>query len=157
MITKAIIESIHSNKIIVRIPTINKSSLAVGANNTSELDAAPICTLPGISPKYQVGDVVYVSFEDDDLGKPVIIGRLNTNSSSSVSDINIHSLKVSIDADLPKSSIIGDINSNELSKLSGIENNIQRELKHLQSKLEEINKVIENILKHNNLKLTDKE
>lgn len=145
MITRAIIESINSKGALVRIPKINKSNVAVGSNNTSELDYAQICTLPGISPRYQPGDAVFIGFEDDDIGNPVVIGKLNNSNSSSVSDIDIHNLKVSIDANLPESLSIGKVKSNELSNLSGLESNIQREFVHLKSELNEKTQLIKSL------------
>ena len=44
------------------------------------LHKASICSIPGLSNSITEGDIVYVAFEDNDMGKPVIIGHLLTAS-----------------------------------------------------------------------------
>lgn len=145
MVTKAIIENVQSNLATVRIPTLNKSYNAIGASNTSDLDTAPICSLPGISPRYQVGDIVFITFEDDNLGNPIIIGKLLSSNSDSVSDITTQSLEVSVDAILPKSTQIDEIKPEEIAKLKNISSNIEREISHLKAKIEEQEKLIKEL------------
>ena len=150
MITKAIIENIDSNIATVRIPKLNKSANAIGANSLTDLDTAPICSLPGISPRYKVGDIVFIGFEDGNLGNPIILGNLASANSESVSDISVQSLKVSVDSHLPKSTYIDEISPQEILKLKNISSNIERELINLKSKIAEQDKLIQQLLKNQN-------
>ena len=111
MITKAIIESIldDGKYAKVRVPVFNKASTAIGATQTNHLNLAPIVTLPGISPRYQVGDTVYVAFEDDDISQPVILGSLMSVPTNSTSNINVQSVVVTSDATMPDKIKIGNI------------------------------------------------
>ena len=53
--------------------TINKEGL---------LTSAYICSTPFYPSNYELGDIVYVTFEENDLSKPVIIGKLYLADSS---------------------------------------------------------------------------
>ena len=80
MITKAIVEEIVSTtQVRVRIPLLHKISTSSSATPFNELPIATICTFPGIDIKYDVGDVVYVSYEDDLSSKIVVLGDLSVS------------------------------------------------------------------------------
>ena len=73
MITLGTIISIDntSNFCKVRLPTLE------GAGNvTTTIMSATQMLPPGISAGYEVGDVVFVSFVDNSLGRPVVLGQL---------------------------------------------------------------------------------
>ena len=79
MITKGIIKGIpnvNSNKYRVYIPLLRNA-------NDEEIDAtldATLCFLNGVYYSLAVDDVVYVDFEDNYYEKPVILGKLYTNT-----------------------------------------------------------------------------
>lgn len=91
MITKAIVEEIVSEtQARVRIPILHKISTSSSATPFNELPIATICTLPGIHIKYDVGDVVYVSYEDNLSSKIVILGELAVSfETGSFSELNM--------------------------------------------------------------------
>ena len=90
MIQKAIIEEIVANgyQARVRIPRYNKASSSPTATDKQDLAIATICTYPGIHPSYQIGDIVFVGFENDKVNQPVILGLLyRENMGRSTSDM----------------------------------------------------------------------
>lgn len=87
MIQKAIIESIIDNYTVkVRIPKYDK--MYTDGLKFNELSTGIICVVPGTNVHYSVNDVVLVGFENDEIGKPVILGLLYTDKKSD-SSVNI--------------------------------------------------------------------
>lgn len=76
----------------VRIPKYDKLQEASHGTRTEDLASGIVCTIPGIDLSYSVNDVVLVSFENDELSKPIILGLLyrdhNSNSDISVSNVD---------------------------------------------------------------------
>ena len=91
MVTKAIIEEvINEHQVRVRIPLIHKMAISASATPFKELPIAQICCTPGINILYSVGDVVYVSYEDDLSSKIVVLGELAvTFETGSSSELNV--------------------------------------------------------------------
>lgn len=74
---KAIIVSrITEYEYKVRIPRYNKANGSLHSANDQELLTASICTLPGIHPLYNKGDIVWVDYEFGEVKHPVILGQL---------------------------------------------------------------------------------
>lgn len=99
MITRAIINKIdyESNKIRVRIPIYNGAQNSQGSTSDDDLSWASVMCLPGLTINYEVGDIVIVGFEDDDIGKPIILGYLklaNGESDKAKISANLDSLVV---------------------------------------------------------------
>ena len=130
MITKAIVEAIvNAYSFRVRIPVINRSKDAAFHTPTEELYISSICTVAGCIPNVRVGDIVYVSFEDNDLSKPVILGYLYKDSyGDTLCDFNIGNLTVDGSTTLSSDTHIGDVTPNEISYLQGAKSNIQWQL-----------------------------
>ena len=82
MLTKGIIESISSDGFSakVRIPTIHRIANDPLGVSTADLDDATILSVPGLMPVYMIGDVVFVQFENDEIGSPVICGLLERSA-----------------------------------------------------------------------------
>lgn len=77
MLQKGIIESIEDRYTVrVRIPKYDKLESSATGTKYDDLAFGIICTLPGMSITYAVGDIVLVDFENDELSKPVILGLL---------------------------------------------------------------------------------
>ena len=117
MITKAIIEGIDKLdsgviKYVVRIPIFNGKDGAPGATPGNELKSAIASTVPGIKGTLNVGDAVFVGFEENDYGKPVILGNLI--GSDSFVNINASAIAVKDSAILPDNTKIGSIDYNML-------------------------------------------
>lgn len=130
MITKGIVEEIvDSYYVKVRLPIYDGVPIGTTYVPTDDLNRATVCTLPSIRPHLKIGDVVFVGFEDNDLGKPIILGCLYRESTTgSVSNIIADSLTVNIDAHLSAETSIGDVTPNEIGSLKGIRDNIQGQI-----------------------------
>lgn len=125
MIQKAIIEEIvyGGYQARVRIPRYNKAASSPTATDTADLAIATICTFPGVHPSYQIGDIVFVGFENDRINQPVILGLLyRENMGSSMSDM--------VDVLLPSEQLSSVNNNYELSgNLSDININTNLDMK----------------------------
>lgn len=112
MLVKGIIKSyVNENNLIkIRIPKYHKFENVAGCTPDDNLPYAAICSLPGITPVYIPEDIVYIEFEDDDLSKPVIIGKLiRNNDINSYSNISAQSLSINGDAKISSDTQIGSI------------------------------------------------
>lgn len=73
MVTLGEIISINAetNLCLVKLPTLE------GAGNKNKIELhATMMLPPGIDAGYEVGDVVFVSFVDNTLGRPMVLGQL---------------------------------------------------------------------------------
>lgn len=140
MVTKAIIESVESQYLVkVRIPILDSSPEFVDATNYDSLSDATICTLPRTSYVPEIGDIVFVAFEDNDKGRPIIIGCLFKESGND-SQVNIeaNNLIVNSKTQLSSSTSIGNISYDELKYLEGLKQNIQATFQNIEDRLKEL-------------------
>ena len=140
MVEKAIVEEIIDNyNIRVRVPRYNLSSSSPHATPFSELPIAGICTLPGCNPVFKIGDIVIISYEGDEIDKPIIIGQLYAqNLLNNQIDINCSSLIVDINTNLPEETTIGEIKHDEIKQLSGAQYNLQAQIDLLEKRIQEL-------------------
>ena len=85
MVTKAIIQNIDYTKNIcrVRIPLFE-----IAARNIDVIEAdAQFSVTPGVYNSYKTGDIVFISFEENRMELPVIIGKLFVSAADEFSDI----------------------------------------------------------------------
>lgn len=128
MITKAIVVSKvpNSSKYTVRIPILD----GIQGGNISTPDGllaqATVCTLPNVKNVVNPGDIVYVEFEENDMGRPVILGHLYQENSKTNTciDLQLRSLVVedkanprASSASLPDNTNISGISTNDMEKL----------------------------------------
>lgn len=107
MLTKAIIQNIDYTKNMcrVRIPLFENAS-----RNVSIIEAdAQFSTVPGIYNSYKTGDVVFISFEENKMELPVILGKLFVSASAEAGsyrgNVSGNSLAITDTAQLPYSTV----------------------------------------------------
>jgi hypothetical protein len=147
MIVRGIIEEVlDNNHAKVRIPTIHKSSNAVGSTPNNELPVALICTLPGYSVNIRRGNAVIVGYENDDEGSPVILGLISSaETNNSDADLLVESIEVKVNTKLPKETSIGDISKESLQNLSGLSKNVENTFDQQEEKIRSAQKNISDI------------
>ena len=137
MITKGIIEEIVSQyEIIVRIPILDSVSEFSESTSNANLSTAIVCVQPKFKFIPEVGDIVILGFEDNDKGKPIILGCL-FKESGNTSQVNteVQDLVVNGTAKLNKQTIIGDVTYSQLEYLLGLNENINAALTDLDKRL----------------------
>ena len=146
MITKAIVEEVLSPyQVRVRVPTLDRVTTSQISTSNENLNVATICSLPNCYTNIQVGDVVIVGFEDNTYYTAVILGHLcRSSESSTYANLKLNDLLVNTKATLPRETTIGDVSSQEVSCLSGINDNIQRQLDSLKEQIQVLQDIITN-------------
>ena len=125
MVTKGIIEELldDGKQARVRIPFYDKVKGAADATLTQDLNIASTSIIPGCYPVYNIGDIVFVAFEENSLDKPVIIGLLYANDNiNSTCDISAQSLVATVNSKLPEDTIIYNTNIDNGNILNEIYN-----------------------------------
>lgn len=136
MITKATVERVLDSKTYqVRIPIIDKTEKSSLSNNA--LATAVVSSQINSPLNYRVGDVVFVDFEENNYGKPVILGMLYSNTKSqSKPDVLLNSIEVEESANLPSNIKIGkDIKYENILSLKNSRENIQKQINNLLAQL----------------------
>ena len=98
MFTKALVTALPEpgdNVYKVRIPLLEDTT------GTEIIYDALSCHPPGVFAGYNVGDCVYVSFEDAKLNIPVIMGKLYVDEKDDYAKGLFNNLQVTKKADLP--------------------------------------------------------
>lgn len=141
MITKGIVISIEGNMVKIRMPFLDGLADSQGGLSDNELAYATICTASNTYNTVSIGDIVFVGFEDNDLGKPIILGCLfkdiKWEDLPSNIDTKIRYLLVSERASLTADTTIGEVNGAEISMLKGCKANIQEQLNNIVSLLQQ--------------------
>ena len=144
MITKAIVEKVIDNyNIRIRVPSLDRTYQSSVYTNNEDLNVALVCTLPGCDPNIKVGDVVFVSLEDTEEDRAVILGYLyRTKKTETLCDMLLSKLNVANVAILPEDTTIGNVSSFELQQLSGIRGNVQLQITQLQEQVARLTQLI---------------
>lgn len=149
MITKAIVEElINPYQVRVRVPRLDGVLESPVHTAKEDLTIATICTLPNCYLNVQVGDIVFVAYEDNTERKLVILGHLSREASQSTtaSDVLFNRLEVRDEFRCTDKCTIGeDITYTELKTLSGVKDNLQKQIDLLEQKIEQLFTLIDNI------------
>ena len=127
MITKGVITSIPTtvdgNKYGVRLPFFESATI----DADEIIYEATLSEAPGIKQGYSIGDVVYCSFEDNDYGRPVIIGKLFAAGLDNVgAELSVENIDVTGSASLPKRTTIGDATEQDVANIVDIKNKVSK-------------------------------
>lgn len=147
MITRGIIEQIvNAYTVKVRMPAINDMG-RTGKNLLSDdLNDAKICTLSHVNPSLNIGDIVFVAFEDNDMGKPVVIGHLyRENMQNTYTDIQSNSLIVNLMCQLPEYTSIGEVTSKQIAYLKNVNYDLQSQIDRLTNIVNDLEREIESL------------
>ena len=140
MITKAIIKQKLENKYLVRIPLL-ESSATIG----EVVLYATLCYEPGNLDTYNIDDVVFVDFENNQLNKPVIIGKLYLEEEEKQRGyVKTGSINVNTSAYLPFNTYIGDVTPDEVYAALKNDKINQDRLAYLEDKVKELEERLEN-------------
>lgn len=145
MITRAIVESVEdAYHVRVRVPTLDRTTVSNVHSDTTGLNIATICTLTQYDPNLQVGDIVFVAFEDRGLSNPVVIGYLYRNEKTQTyADQVLGTLQVIDTAKLPTNTTIGSVTYTNLKSLTGCDFQIREAIQNLQADVEQLKKQLE--------------
>ena len=111
---------ITDNKFKIYIPLFRRAGESKDSKLSASTMYATLMYNPGSENGYKVGDIVYISFENNQMGSPVILGKLylnNSNDSFNPSYLVGDSLNINKTAHLPLSTKIGDISGDDLTAL----------------------------------------
>ena len=127
MVTRAkIVKVLSDYEVKISVPIYGLIEELELESDVNELPVARICTTPGCSPNYKVGDTVVIGIEDSDLSKPMVLGKLIPNDTSlGASSGNFQNIVVEKDTKLTKNTTIGEVSSLNLEQLIGANYNIQ--------------------------------
>ena len=139
MITKAIVEEVLSPyQVRIRIPLLDRALHTPLATKTENLNVATICTLPNCYINVQVGDVVFVAFEDNTSYKAVILGHLSKEATTTYANLTLNDLTVLTSTHLSSDTYIGNMTPTQLSYLSDINDSVQGQLNALKQNQERL-------------------
>lgn len=147
MITKAIIEQkVSEYQYRVRIPIFDRSKNAAIHTDTNNLCIATTMTLKGIYNNYQEGDVVFITFENNEFGHPIIIGHLYrealTQELTSAPIIDARSINITENATLPIGTTIGQIEYEELFSLLSLKGELQQQIDENKTQIQKLTEEI---------------
>lgn len=134
MITRAIVEYVLSPyEVKVKIPIFDGAEVKT---DKKDLTTATICSLPNCCMNVQVGDIVFIGFEDNTYHKAVILGHLSRElMQSTYSDVSFGRLDCFSCANLPYDTKIGEVSSKDISCLKGLKGNVQSQLDILEAQV----------------------
>ena len=146
MITRGIVEEVVDKyNIRVRLPIFDRASYADFHIAKKNLNVAVICTLPACDLNVQVGDVVFVAFEDGGDKKAFILGYLYRNHTpTTYCDLSLNTLHTIQETHLCHNTSIGKVTPTEISRLSGLTDNIQLQIDSLSQNVQSLYESIEN-------------
>lgn len=150
MLTKGIVETLVDEFTAkVRIPIYNGVKTSRDFTPDADLNNATICATNNTANIIHEGDIVYVSFEDNDISKPVILGLLHRASESSninnMQDYNVRILNVNSTAKLTHDTYIGNITPTDINNLFGTKGNIQDQINTCDNRLTTLEQSIQTI------------
>ena len=145
MITKAIVEEVISEySAKVRIPLYDAIEGSRDATLYKDLSNATICSFPNSTNNVSKGDIVFVGFEDNDTGKPIVLGHLvKEKASDTLINLDVGSLTTNSTTKLSSSTYIGNVKPVEIDALKNVKSNIQAQLNVLLENKKEVEEILD--------------
>ncbi len=133
MVTKAKVEKIISNEeLSVKIHAYDIVEEGSDEADLPSSQVARISCPSGFIPDFKVGDTVFVCLEDNDLGEPVVIGKLLLDrckeDNVGTSRATLSKLKVTGSTELCATTKIGDVTPENIECLKGARTNLQNQI-----------------------------
>ena len=133
MVTKATVEKILSNEeLSVKIHAYDIVEEGPDDDELSSTQVARISCPSGFIPDFKVGDTVFVCIEDNDLGEPVVMGKLLLDKCKEdtvgTSRATLSKLKVIGSTELSATTKIGEVTDKQIQYLKGAKSNLQDQL-----------------------------
>ena len=127
MVTKGIIEEIiDTYKAKVRLPVFDALEGTQSGVSNNNLCVATNIVIANMTNPVSVGDVVFVTFEDNDNSKPIILGHLYKQKLSTTKpNLSLGGLEATGTVKLGKSTSVGDVSYKEIQALIGVNANIK--------------------------------
>lgn len=112
--------------------------------------SATCCATPGQYEAYNDGDKVYISFVNNNISHPVILGKIYQNLEEAsvtkpASYFKVNSLEVTEDAVLPANTKIGDLDLSNLEVTALGLNNVLSSIDGINSSIDDINERLDNV------------
>lgn len=138
MITKGIVEELISPyQVRVRIPLLDGIPSDPNSTKTKDLGIATICSLPNCYLNVNLGDIVFISFEDNTRDKLLVLGVLSAeNQNKTYSELTLSRLDVVNEVKLPAQTTIGNVTPEDIQKLTNLYDNVQKQLNSLKERLD---------------------
>ena len=140
MITRGIVEEVVDRyKVKVRLPLLDGAEQGSTRKTSNELRTMVICSLPRVNLNLQVGDIVFVAFEDYSKSRAVVLGCLfRENPSDTKISMDVSTIRVENGATLPFDTTIGGVSAYEIQTLLGVRDNLQKQIDALSDRLDEL-------------------
>lgn len=98
-----------NNKFLVRIPIFESAGMPEDSTLGGNIMEATLCYQPGNFNGYRVGDKVFISFENNEMAHPIILGKLYTDNKEEFTNYSKGSaLEITDYAKLPLTTQFGD-------------------------------------------------
>lgn len=133
MVTKAIVKKkLSDEEVRVYIPMYNGVEEEDGEKDLSNTQTARIISVSGIIPDLRAGDTVYVCIEDNNLGDPIVMGKLlldgcNDNTVGTAR-ATLSKLVVTSTTKLSEDTSIGNVSNDNIRTLEGARSKLQGQL-----------------------------
>jgi len=149
MLTKGIVQEVISKDAVrVRLPLYNKIDGVNGSTPNRDLYIATLSVQPHVTQSPNVGDIVFVSDEDSDMSKLVILGYLSaTAHKCNLPDMCCDDFSAKGVVKLSSTTTIGEVTPTNIECLRNLSVNLNDTLGIISNKLSKLTELEEKIAK----------
>lgn len=136
MVVKAFVNSIENDQVGISIPSLEIDNIY-----------SIVLRYPGLSPNFNVGQVVCVDFINGDTSRPIILGTFQKETSHGrLLDATVSNISINKSAKIGDKINFNNINYDNIKNLANITSNIQSELENKLNYISELSKELSDIL-----------